>query len=151
MPIIAVERSIWIDAPRERAWRAVTEPEHLDKWYATYYRWDIPALAVGATVRFYGKDATAHTDVQTATIETVDPPRQFTLRWQADPKYPAVSLVTSFLLADENGGTRMTIHESGYEDVPEDERQSWLDATGGGYGMSVENLKAYLEGRPLPH
>ena len=45
----------------------------------------------------------------------------------------------------------MTIHESGYETVPEAERQQWLDATGGGYTMSMENLKAHLEGRPIPH
>ena len=129
----------------------MTEPEHLDQWYATYYRWDIPALQVGAPVRFYGKDPDTASDSQTATIEVVDPPREFALRWQSPPDYPAVSLVTSFLLADENGGTRVTIHESGYENVPEAERQQWLDATGGGYGMSVENLKPHLEGRPIPH
>jgi uncharacterized protein YndB with AHSA1/START domain len=151
MEKIGVERSIWVNVPRERAWRAVTEPEHLDRWYATYYRWDIPVLQVGATVKFYGKDEATASDIQVGTIEVVDPPREFTLRWQATPQYPAVSLVTSFLLVEENGGTRVTISESGYENVPEEERQGWLDATAGGYGMSVENLKALLEGRRLPH
>ena len=151
MEKVAVERSIWVAAQPERAWQAVTEPEHLDRWYATYYRWEIPALQVGAPVKFYGKDADTQADIQLATIEVIDPPHQFTLRWQSSQEYPAVSLVTSFLLAEEKGGTRVTIHESGYENVPEDERQQWLDNTGHGYSMSMENLKAHLEGRPIPH
>jgi uncharacterized protein YndB with AHSA1/START domain len=146
---VAVEHSIWINAPRERPWYAVTEPQHLNKWYATYYHWDIPALQVGASVKFYNKDD--HADMQTATIEVVDPPNKFSLRWQAQESSPTVSLVTTFLLAEENGGTRVTIHESGYEGVPDAERQQWTDATSQGYGMSMENLKAYLEGRSIPH
>jgi hypothetical protein len=62
-----------------------------------------------------------------------------------------MSLVTSFLLQEENGGTRATISESGYELLPDDVRQQWMDATGGGYTMSMENLRAYVEGRSLPY
>ena len=120
-------------------------------WYATNYRWDIPVLTVGVTVKFYHKEPEKNTDGQTATIEVVDPPRQFTLRWHAGQEYPAVSLVTTFLLVAENGGTRVTIHESGYELVPAEERQEWLSATGTGYTMSMENLKAHLEDRSLLH
>jgi uncharacterized protein YndB with AHSA1/START domain len=68
---IAVERTVWLAVPRQRAWRAVTEPEHLDQWYVTYYHWEIPALAVGTTVKFYNKDD--GTDMQLATLEIVDP------------------------------------------------------------------------------
>jgi uncharacterized protein YndB with AHSA1/START domain len=149
MEKIAVERSIWIAVPRARAWSAVTEPQHLNQWYATFYHWSIPALEIGTTVKFYNKDD--DTDMQVAKIEVVDPPRQFTLRWQPDPNYPAMSLITSFLLEEESGGTRVTIHESGYEWLPDDVRQKWFDATAGGYTLSMENLKAYLEGRPIPY
>jgi len=148
MEKIAVERSIWIATPRERAWRAVTEVEQLNRWYATYYHWDIPALQAGATVKFYNKDD--HTDMQIATIEVVDPPRQFSLRWQPDREYPAMTLVTTFMLEEEKDGTRVTILESGYESMPEEARRQWLDSVGQGYSMSMENLKAHLEGRRLP-
>lgn len=46
--------------------------------------------------------------------------------------------MTSFLLAEENGGTRVTIRE-------------WAEKAGEGCTMSMENLKALLEGRELPH
>ena len=71
----------------------------------------------------------------------LDPPHEFTLRWGPTPDYPQVALVTSFLLSEEGGGTRATIREMGYEQVPAEERQQWLDATGG-YAISVENLRA---------
>lgn len=146
MEQLAVERSIWIDTTPERAWAAVTEPQQLTRWYATNYAWDIPALAVGGRVKFHNSE----TEVLHATIEVVEPLREFTLRWDASVHYGVV-LVTSFLLSVENGGTRVTIRESGYDMVPTDERQQWLEATGGGYTMSMENLKAHLEARSLPH
>jgi hypothetical protein len=118
-------------------------PEQLNQWYATFYHWHIPALEVGVAVRFYNKED--ESDAQHALIAVVDPPREFTLNWQEAPH-----LVTSFLLEAEAGGTRITIRETGYENLPESERQSWLDATAEGYSMSVENLKAFLEGRSKP-
>lgn len=140
---LGVERSVWAKVAPERAWRAVTEPEQLIQWYATFYHWDIPALEVGALVRLFNKDD--RSDVQNAIITVVNPPREFTLDWQEEPK-----LITSFLLKPEENGTRITIREVGYENVPEAERQSWIDATAEGYSMSVENLKAFLEGRSIP-
>ena len=101
-------------------------------------------------MKFFHKDE-ANTDILNATIVVLDPPREFTLRWEPDQTYPEVTLVTSFRLAVEQNGTRVTIHESGYEKMPEDVRQQWMDATGLGYTGSVENLKALLEGTPLPH
>ena len=137
----AVERSIWIAVSCERAWGAITEPAQLERWYAPGCPWDIPELHVGATVRFYHTD----TEVLRATIEVVAPLRQLTLRWQPDRVYPATTLVTTFLLAEENGGTRMTIVEAGYESLPEDVRQHRLDETAEGYSGSLKQLKAYLE------
>jgi uncharacterized protein YndB with AHSA1/START domain len=143
---IVVERSIWINAPVERAWRAVTEAEQLTRGYATYYAWEIPRLEVGAQIRFHNSD----TEILLATIAVLDPMREFTLRWDALQPSGAL-LVTSFLLSEENGGTRVTLRESGYETIPADERQEWFDKAGEGYCMSMENLKALLEGRSLPH
>ncbi|HET9224863.1 MAG TPA: SRPBCC domain-containing protein, partial [Roseiflexaceae bacterium] len=117
------------------------EPAQLERWYAPGCPWAIPELHVGATVRFYHTD----TEVLLATIEVVAPLRRLTLRWQPDQVYPATTLVTTFLLAEENGGTRITIIEAGYESLPEDVRQHRLDETAEGYSGSLEQLKAYLE------
>ena len=83
------------------------------------------------------------------TIEVLDPLREWRLRW--DPVEQGVVLVTTFLLEEENGGTWATITETGYESLPEDQRQQWVDSITSGYTMSMENLKAHVEGRPIPH
>jgi uncharacterized protein YndB with AHSA1/START domain len=141
MAKLTVERSIWVAVPRERVWLAITEPAQLERWFAPGCPWAIPALQVGATATFYN----TATEPLLATIEVVDPPRQFTLRWQPEASYPATTLVTTFLLEAENEGTRVTITEAGYETLPEEIRRQRFDETTEGYSMSMENLKAYLE------
>jgi uncharacterized protein YndB with AHSA1/START domain len=141
MENIAVERSVWIKAPRQRVWSAITEPEHLERWYAPGCPWAIPTLQVGATVKFYNTD----TDIQLATIEVVEPPHQFTLRWQLDQRNPEMTLVNTFLLEEENGGTRVIANQAGYESLPNNIRQQQLDQDAEAYTAIVENLKTYLE------
>jgi uncharacterized protein YndB with AHSA1/START domain len=138
---LVVERSVWIAAPLERAWRAITEPAQLEQWYAPGSPWLIPTLRVGATVTFYNTDS----DILHATIEVVEPLRRLTLRWE--PIEHGAVLVTSFVLEEEDGGTRATIVETGYEGLPPDLRQQWADSTSHGYAQSMEQLKGLLEGR----
>lgn len=138
---ITVERSIWINAPRERVWQAITQPQQLERWYARGCPWEIPMLEVGATVKFYNTD----TDIQIATNAVVAPPHQLTLRWQPDPTHPAAVLTNTFLLEAEASGTRVTVTQTGYETVPEAVRQQWFDADTSGYTTIVASLKAYLE------
>jgi uncharacterized protein YndB with AHSA1/START domain len=141
MEKIAVERRVWINAPRQRVWRAITEPEHLKQWYAPGCPWEIPALQVGETIKFYNTD----TDVQLATIEVLETPHQFTLRWQLDPMSPELTLVNTFLLEAENGGTQVIASQAGYESLPDEICQQQLDQDVEAYTAIVESLKAYLE------
>jgi uncharacterized protein YndB with AHSA1/START domain len=142
MERLAVERSIWLNAPPERVWHVVTEPKHLVEWYAPGCIWEIPTLQVGAAIRFYNTD----TDVQPGTIEVVNPLRQFSIRWRPDQAYPEVTLINTFLLEVENGGTRVTVTQAGYESLPDNVRQAWYDADSGAYTTIMENLKVYLQG-----
>jgi uncharacterized protein YndB with AHSA1/START domain len=141
METLAIERTVWIDAPRERVWRAITEPEQLKEWYAPGCPWEIPALRVDEIVKFYNTD----TDIQHATIEAVEPPQQFALRWQLDPNDPAMTVLNTFLLEEENGGTHVTITQAGYESLPSDIRDQQLEQDEGAYTAIAESLKAYLE------
>jgi uncharacterized protein YndB with AHSA1/START domain len=141
MESVAVERRVWINVSRKRVWRAITEPEQLEQWYAPGCPWVIPTLEVGETVKFYNTD----TDIQLAAVEVVDPPHQFTLRWQLDQTNPELTLVNTFLLEEENGGTRVTAIQAGYESLPNDIRQQQLDQDADAYTAIVESLKEYLE------
>lgn len=142
MTPLMVECTIWLDVPIEQAWKATTEPTHLEQWYAPGYAWEIPALEAGATVKFHNTE----TEILSATIEVLDPPYQLTLRWEPDSSYHALTLITTFRLQAENGGTRFTIQETGYEALPDEIRQKWMEDTESGYNGSLHlHLRKYLE------
>ena len=141
MEKLAVERRVSINVPRQRVWRALTEPEQLEQWYAPGCPWEIPALQAGAKVKFYNTD----TDIQLARIEVVEPPHILILRWQLDEADPGLSLLNSFRLEEENGATRVIVTQAGYESLPEDARQQQIEQDEEAYTSIVESLKTYLE------
>jgi uncharacterized protein YndB with AHSA1/START domain len=141
MEKIAVERSILIKASPEAVWNAITDPKHLEQWYAPGCPWEIPALEAGATVKFHNTD----TDIQLATIESVEPLREFSLRWQLDPMHPGLTLTNTFLLQPENDGTRVTISQAGYESLPDGMGREQLEQDAQAYTAIAESLKSYLE------
>lgn len=147
MAQVTVVRSIWINSSRERVWRAVTEAEQLSRWYAPGSPWEILDLEEGATVYFHHSPNSYHTGTEVvtmrATIVTVERPHRFAVRWELEVPEPA--MITTFILTEEDGGTRVTLTETGYE-TPEQARP-----TEEGYAMSLENLKAHLDGRSLPY
>jgi uncharacterized protein YndB with AHSA1/START domain len=139
MEKIIVERSIWIKAPRERVWRAVTDAQQIQQWWGDY--WEIPTLQVGGTVKFGTKD-----DPMLATIAVLNPPREFTIQWPPQPQYHSIAMFTRYILEEENGGTRISVSETGFEALPDDIRQQRIDSTTQGYTTVLANLKTYLEG-----
>jgi uncharacterized protein YndB with AHSA1/START domain len=86
------------------------------------------------------------TEMEVAVIELVDPPRQITTR-----NLPGMSITTTYTLEEENGGTRFTVTETGFESLSEDARKERLDQNGKGWEMVLENLKAFLAGRNLQY
>jgi uncharacterized protein YndB with AHSA1/START domain len=132
-----VERSIWINAPRERVWQAVTDPTQIAQWFSP-----------GTVISQNGDTISIHigeTDVEVAVVEVVDPPRQFTTR-----SLPDRAMTTTYTLEEENGGTRFTVTEAGFEALSEDARRERLNQDGAAWEMALENLKAYIDGRSLP-
>ena len=138
MEKIAIQRSIWIAAPRVRVWQAVTDPAQIAQWFAP-----------GTTFSQNGNTLSVRmgeTDVEVAVIELFDPPRHMTTR-----SLPDRAITTTYTLEEENGGTRFTVTETGFEALSEEARQERLDQNDRGWEMALENLKASLDGRNLPH
>ncbi|MFL5735307.1 MAG: SRPBCC family protein [Chloroflexia bacterium] len=144
---LSVERSIWIAAPRERVWRAITEPDQLDKWFSPGAQWRGTGLEAGG--RIFVLDPATNTEMYTQVIELVDPPRQLVTRSAPEP--PEAPHVTTWSLMEDNGGTRLTITFSGFELEPEDVRWMNMEQHAFGFGMMLTNLAAHIEGRSLPY
>jgi uncharacterized protein YndB with AHSA1/START domain len=142
----AVERSIWIAAPRERVWRALTDPAQLERWFSPGTPWELSALEVGG--RLFVQNSETGAEMYTQVIELIDAPHRLVMRSAPEP--PATAEVTAHTLQEEQGGTRLTVTHSGYELVPEEIRWSAMEQNAFGFGMMLENVRAYIEGRQLP-
>ena len=142
-----LEHTIWVDTPRERAWQAITETEQIKQWWGANGYAEITDLSPDAKIKFSTGDGPIF-----ATIRRVDPLHEFLYEWPPHPRYFSVPFVTSYTLEEENGGTRVTFSESGFEAWPDDEvRRARFERISSEFRMVLENLKAYLEGRNLPH
>jgi uncharacterized protein YndB with AHSA1/START domain len=144
--LFAIERSIWIKAPRERVWRAVTDPAEIQKWFSPGTQWRGTGLHVGGTISII--DAETGADTHTQVIDVVDPPIQLVTRTVGEPSGP--TYITDWRLAEEDGGTRLTIIHSGYETVTQAGPGDDMEQNAFGFGMMLANLKAQVEGEALP-
>jgi uncharacterized protein YndB with AHSA1/START domain len=143
----AVERSIWIEASRERVWHAITDPAQIEQWFSPGTAWRLSALEVGG--RLFVPNQETGAEQYTQVIERLDPPHRLVLR--SAPQPPATAEVTIYTLQEEHGGTRLMITHSGYELVPEELRWNAMEQNAFGFGMMLENVKASIEGNRLPY
>jgi uncharacterized protein YndB with AHSA1/START domain len=142
----AVERSIWIAASRERVWQAITDPIQLERWFSPGMPWKLTALEVGG--RLFTPDPATGDETYVQVIELIDVPQRFVTR--SIPSSPGSSETTAYLLQEERDGTRLTITNSGYELLSGDERWNTMEQNAFGYGMMLENLRAFIENKDLP-
>jgi uncharacterized protein YndB with AHSA1/START domain len=143
----SVERSVWIAAPRERVWRAISDPEQLDKWFSPGALWGGTGLEVGG--RFFLLNPETGAEMYAQVIEAVEPPYRLVTRQVPEP--PDTVHVTTWQLEEENGGTRLMLTYSGYELEPVEARANNMEQNAFGFGMMLENLAAYIEGKKLPY
>ena len=142
---IAVERSVWIKAPRARVWRALTDPQEFQRWFSPTTPWVLTALEVGG--RLFVVDPETKAELYTSVITALDPPARLEFHHPAGAE--ATEKHTTYTLAEEAGGTRLTLVYTGYENDPAEVRWFSLEQTTFGYGGMLANLKAAVEGTAL--
>jgi len=124
----SVRRTIRIAASVEKVWQALTEPEHISRWFG---RTELDGVGVGATGTMTFADDGASTEtVLPLRVEARDEPRLIAYRWHNDDAYRAAhdgsgshddplgedhTTVFTFTLEEIDGGTQLTVVESGFE------------------------------------
>lgn len=141
----SVRRTIRIDAPVEKVWRAVTEPEHISRWFG---RTVLTGAGVGATgtMTFEGYGAVP------IRVEAIEEPRLVAYRWGnddalgelADHVDDASSTVFTFTLEAVAGGTQLTVVETGFERTSDPVAN--LESHRTGWDSELDKLVALLEG-----
>lgn len=138
----AIERSIWIAATRERVWQAITDPKQLQQWFSPNTPWELSSLKVGG--KYYVIDTETNGEMYVQIIEHMDPPHQFITHSDSGTER------TIYTLEEENGGTRLALTHTGYEEQPDASRWNTMEQNSAGFGMMLQNVKAVVEGEALP-
>ena len=142
-----IEKRVVLRAPRSRVWRAITDAKEFGTWFRITLD---GAFAAGSTVR--GRVAIPgheHLKVE-MRVERIEPERYFSYRWHPYPKDPAKDYsgepmtLVEFTLEEAEGGTALTIVESGFDRIPLARRSEAFRMNTEGWGGQIKNLAAYV-------
>ena len=147
-----LKREIVIDAPPEIVWGAVTEPDQIALWFSDAAQFDLQPGGAGSLTWHPGGRATDdlnETMVIPVQVMEVDPPRYFSFRWthpgDAEPT-ATNSLLVEFTLTPEGDTTRLSVVESGFQEV-ERETDAEMDGHAEGWKVHLESLRRYAIGK----
>lgn len=142
-----ITRQIQIDATLAQVWHALTDATLFGEWFCVAF--DDPFL-VGETTT--GKMTyPGHEGVPWISVtEIMDPMKRFDFRWphtsaDEDVHSDTVWLTVSFKLEPQGNGTLLTVTESGFAALPEDQRISMLRDNAQGWDIQTANVKRYAE------
>jgi uncharacterized protein YndB with AHSA1/START domain len=142
-----IEKNIMLRAPRSRVWRAISTAEEFGTWFRVNLE---GAFAEGATIR--GKIAIPgyeHVTME-VLVERMEPERYFSYRWHPYAVDPATdysdepTTLVEFMLEEAEGGTAVTIVESGFDRIPLARRAEAFRMNDGGWSGQIKNLAAYV-------
>ena len=136
-----IERTVEIAHPPEKVWAALTTAEGLGAWFGDEATIDLrPGGA--AQMRWTAEGFTAE-----MRVERVEEPRVFGFTWpvyglpEDDPRRTYVE----FTLEPAGTGTRLTVVETGFAQLPEDVYRKAYDGNTDGWAKELAELAAYLD------
>ena len=142
-----ITRDVHINADPQSVWDALADAKEFGQWF--HVALDGP-FVVGETTT--GKMTyPGHEGVPWVTVtDVMEPPKKFVFRWPNCPpgeeeKPDTVWLTVTFLLEPKDGGTLVTVTETGFAALPEDKRVSMLRSNSEGWEIQTKNLKNHVE------
>ncbi|WLI87813.1 SRPBCC family protein [Massilia sp. R2A-15] len=144
-----IERSIVINAPRERVWRALANAEEFGTWFGAKLAGQAftPGQRARGQITYPGYEH-IYFDV---LVERVEPQDLLSFRWHPYAVDAAVdysgeepTLVT-FTLDDAPGqGTLLKVVESGFDKLPPERRLEAFRMNSGGWDAQMNNIVRHV-------
>lgn len=142
-----IEKKVHLKAPRARVWKALTDAEELGRWFGVKLE---GPLVVGERAR----GRITHPGYEHATMEIIvdrmEPEHTFAWRWhpaaiEPDVDYASEPMtVVVFTLEEKDGGTLLTVVESGFDGVPMSRRQTALRMNTEGWEAQMRNIERHV-------
>src|ERR1700722_5760249 len=153
-----IEKRILLRAPQDRVWRAISDATEFGNWFGVEFE---GGFAPGARMKGRIKPTVADSEgakrkekcggmPMAFFVERVEPMSLFAFRWHPFAIDPSVdylnepmTLVT-FNLEPADGGTLLTVVETGFDSIPLARRADAFEANEEGWEMMVTVLEKYL-------
>jgi uncharacterized protein YndB with AHSA1/START domain len=142
-----IEKEIFLRAPIDRVWRAVATVEDFNAWFGVKLTGEFrPGAHMEGAITYPGYE---HVTMR-MVIERVEPPRLLAWAWHPGAVDPSVDYTPEpkthvvFELAEADGGTRLTVVESGFNQLPEARRHEAYRLNDGGWAAQLQNIERHV-------
>lgn len=153
-----IEKTIMLHAPRARVWRALTNADEFGSWFGMKFN---SQFAPGALLRGVITPTTVDAEVASLqkphegmpfeiTIDRIEPERLFSFRWHpfaidrdVDYSNEPTTLIV-FELEQVGPDIKLTVTESGFDQIPLERRAKAFTANEGGWTLVVTLIEKYL-------
>lgn len=154
-----IEKSVVVRAPRDRVWKALTDSREFGRWFGAKFE---EPFAPGRSARGVIAPSEVATPEDIAShpylgkpmvfqVERMEPPQRFSYRWQplegrADlERVEGPSTLVEFTLEETKDGTRLTVVESGFSQIPAAHRKAVYESHEGGWTHQVQRIRVHIE------
>jgi uncharacterized protein YndB with AHSA1/START domain len=153
-----IEKSVVLRASRERVWLAISDSKQCGTWFGVQF--DGPFVAGKSIV---GKMVPTSVDAEVAkrqepykgyrfefAVDRVEPMRLFSFRWHPFAMDSTVDYsdetptLVAFVLEEVQDGTKLTVTESGFDQIPIERRAKAFAANQGGWAAQMKLVEKYL-------
>ncbi|MBC6981801.1 SRPBCC family protein [Caulobacter sp. 17J80-11] len=144
-----IEKTVDLNAPLERVWRALTDADQFGQWFRVKVEGPfVPGEIARGQITHPGYE---HVVWQARIVRMDEAARVFAYTWHpyaVDPKVDysqETPTLVEFSLEPTDSGTRLTVVESGFDAVPAHRRAEAFRMNDGGWAAQMQNIRAHVE------
>jgi len=142
-----IEKTIDLRAPPARVWKAISDPREFGTWFRVKIEDPfVPGRPAAGQITHPGYEHVRWRVV----IQKMEPERLFSFTWHPYGIDPEVDYsketptLVEFRLEPIPGGTRLTVTESGFDEVPAARRAEAYRMNDGGWAQQMKNIEAHV-------
>lgn len=143
-----IEKTVDLEAPVSRVWRALTDHEEFGTWFRVRIEGPfVPGQVSRGHMTYPGYE---HVRWH-AVVQKMEPERLFSFTWHpnaVDPKKDYSDeppTLVEFTLEKIPSGTRLRIVESGFDKLPAHRRDEAFRMNEGGWSAQAENIARHVD------
>ena len=143
-----IEKKVVLRAPLSRVWQAIADSKQFGEWFRVQIQEPFTAgEKVKGKITIPGYE---HVQFE-MEIDRIEPQRYFSYRWHPyaiDPKTDyskEPTTLVEFRLEEIEGGTSLTITESGFDRIPASRRAEAFRMNDNGWAGQAKQIATYVE------